>query len=113
VLGSWIGGVPVVLVALLTKPPPYLFAAIGVIIVAHLIDGWILSPLVIKGTLQLQPVVTLLAVVIGAELLGVWGALIAVPVAGVIQYVARLMLAPYRRTLEAVPDPGGLSAPGG
>ena len=49
----------------------------------------------IRGTLDLHTVVTLLAVVIGAELWGFWGALIAVPIAGLIQYVAGRMIAPY------------------
>jgi predicted PurR-regulated permease PerM len=89
---------------LLTKPPPFLLAAVAIMVVAHLIDGWILSPIVIKGALDLHPVVTLVVVVIGADILGIWGALIAVPIAGVIQYVASRLLAPYRRTLEAVPD---------
>jgi predicted PurR-regulated permease PerM len=107
VLGSWIGAVPVLMVALLTKPPSFLLVAGVIMIVAHLIDGWILSPIVIKGTLDLHPVVTLLAVIVGAELWGFWGALIAVPIAGIIQYVASRMLAPYRSTLEAAPEPAG------
>jgi predicted PurR-regulated permease PerM len=105
VLGSWIGAVPVLLVALLTKQPGDLLAAAAIMVGAHLVDGWILSPIVIKGTMHLHPVVTLLAVVIGAELAGFWGALIAVPVAGIIQYVAGRILAPYRQTLEAAPEP--------
>ena len=104
VLGSWIGGIPVALVALLTKPPSFLFAVLAIVIVAHLVDGWILSPIVLKEALDLHPVVTLVAVVIGAELLGIWGALLAVPVAGLIQYVAGRVLAPYRHQIEAVPS---------
>jgi predicted PurR-regulated permease PerM len=106
VLGSWIGGIPVVLVALLTKPPSFLFAAAAVMVVAHLIDGWILSPLVFKGTLNLHPVLTLLAVIVGAEVLGFWGVLLGVPIAGIIQYVAGRAIAPYRHRVEAVPEPG-------
>jgi predicted PurR-regulated permease PerM len=105
VLGSWIGGIPVMLVALLTKPPSFLFVAAAVILVAHLVDGWILSPLVFKGTLNLHPVVTLLAVIIGAEVLGVWGVLLGVPIAGIVQYVVGRWLAPYRHPVEAVPVP--------
>jgi predicted PurR-regulated permease PerM len=105
VLGSWIGAIPVLMVALLTKQPPTLLAAAAIMIAAHLVDGWILSPIVIKGTLDLHPVVTLLAVVIGAELWGFWGALIAVPIAGLMQYAAGRMLAPYRLTLERAPEP--------
>jgi predicted PurR-regulated permease PerM len=109
VLGSWIGGIPVILVALLTKPPSFLFAAVAVMVGAHLIDGWILSPLVFKGTLNLHPVVTLLAVIIGAELLGFWGVILGVPIAGMIQYVAGRAVAPYRNPVElaAAPAPDG------
>jgi predicted PurR-regulated permease PerM len=96
VLGSWIGGVPVLLVALLTKPPSFLFVVGAIIVCSHLVDGWILSPLVFKGTLDLHPVITLLAVIVGAELLGIWGVLLGVPIAGIIQYVIGRTLAPYR-----------------
>jgi predicted PurR-regulated permease PerM len=102
VLGSWIGGIPVILVALLTKPPSFLFAAAAVMVGAHLIDGWILSPIVFKGTLDMHPVVTLLAVIVGAELLGIWGVLLGVPIAGIIQYVAGRAVAPYRHPVESM-----------
>jgi predicted PurR-regulated permease PerM len=100
VLGSWIGGIPVILVALLTKPPSFLFAAAAVMVGAHLIDGWILSPIVFRGTFDLHPVVTLLAVIVGAEVLGIWGVLLGVPIAGIVQYVGGQAVAPYRRYAE-------------
>jgi predicted PurR-regulated permease PerM len=103
VLGSWIGGIPVILVALLTKPPSFLFAAVAVMAGAHLIDGWILSPIVFKGTLALHPVVTLLAVIVGAKVFGIWGVLLGVPIAGIVQYVMGRWLAPYRHPVDAVP----------
>ncbi|MFN2544928.1 MAG: AI-2E family transporter [Actinomycetota bacterium] len=106
VLGSWIGGIPVVLVALLTKPPSFLLAAAVVMLGAHLIDGWILSPIVFRGTLNLHPVVTLLAVIVGAEVLGIWGVLLGVPTAGIIQYVAGRAVAPYRHPPVVPAAPG-------
>jgi len=110
-LGSWIGGVPVALVALATKPPSYLLVVIPVIVVAHLIDGWILSPIVLRETTDLHPVVILLAVVVGAELLGLWGILAAIPVAGVIGFalrewvLPRLGIAPRTQVEPAVEGP--------
>src|SRR5438093_4702544 len=62
--GSWIGGIPVALVALVTKPPSYLLIVIPIIVLAHLIDGWILSPIVLRETTDLHPVVILLAVLV-------------------------------------------------
>ena len=93
-LGSWIGGIPVALVSLLTKPPSFLFVVLAVVVVAHLIDGFILSPIVLKGTTDLHPVVILLAVLLGADLLGFWGILAAIPVAGVINFAIREWLLP-------------------
>jgi predicted PurR-regulated permease PerM len=45
----------------------------------------VLQPLVYGRTVQLSPLVVLIAVLIGAELAGVLGALGAIPIAGAIQ----------------------------
>ena len=110
-LGSWIGGIPVALVALLTKPPSYLLAVIPVILVAHLIDGWILSPIVLRETTDLHPVVILLAVLVGAELLGFWGILAAIPVAGVISFFVREWLVPRITGATPMPEPVHVGEP--
>jgi predicted PurR-regulated permease PerM len=96
-LGSWIGGIPVALVAVLTKPPSFLLVVVPIIVVAHLIDGWILSPLVLRETTDLHPVVILLAVLLGAELLGFWGILAAIPVAGIVSFLIRELVLPRIR----------------
>jgi len=88
-LGSWIGAVPVALVSLLTKPPSFLLVVLAVVVVAHAVDGFILSPIILKETTNLHPVIILLAVLLGAELLGFWGILAAIPVAGVIHFMLR------------------------
>src|SRR5204863_6243653 len=92
--GAYIGGAPVVLVSLLTKPPAYVFVAVAVMAVAHMVDGFLLSPLVLKGTTNLHPVVVLLAVIVGAEIAGLYGVLAAIPVAGIVQFLARRWIKP-------------------
>jgi predicted PurR-regulated permease PerM len=104
-LGSWIGGIPVALVTLVTKPPSFLFAALAVVVGAHLIDGFVLSPLILKETTHLHPVVILLVVIVGAELLGLWGILAAIPVAGVIQFVLRETVIPRMVGAPAPEEP--------
>ena len=111
-LGSWIGGIPVALVALVTKPPSYLLIVIPIIVLAHLIDGWILSPIVLRETTDLHPVVILLAVLVGAELLGFWGILAAIPVAGVIGFLLREWVVPrLAGTLQPDVLPTGTEPP--
>jgi predicted PurR-regulated permease PerM len=107
-LGSWIGGIPVAMVALLTKPPSFLLVVLGVVVFAHLVDGFILSPIVLKETTDLHPVVILLAVLLGAELLGFWGILAAIPVAGVVGFAIREWFLP--RITGATPPSKGPAA---
>jgi predicted PurR-regulated permease PerM len=108
-LGSWIGGIPVAFVSLLTKPPSFLVVVLAVIVFAHVIDGFILSPIVLKETTDLHPVVILLAVLVGADLLGFWGILAAIPVAGVIGFGIREWVLPRIRGT----DRAWISAPTG
>ena len=54
-------------------------------IVYQQLENHVLQPLVYGRTVQLSPLVVLIAVLIGAELAGVLGALGAIPVAGTIQ----------------------------
>jgi predicted PurR-regulated permease PerM len=103
-LGSWIGGVPVALVSLLTKPPSFLLIVLAVVIASHLVDGFVLSPIVLKETTNLHPVVILLAVLLGAELLGFWGILAAIPVAGVVHFALREWVVPK---VVGMPPPEG------
>jgi predicted PurR-regulated permease PerM len=108
-LGSWIGGIPVAMVALATKPPSFLLLVLAVVTLAHMIDGYVLSPIVLKQTTNLHPVVVLLAVLLGAELAGIWGVLAAIPIAGVAQFMLREWMAPHLAadSLPALDEPAG------
>lgn len=93
-LGAYIGGIPVVLVALLTKPPQYVLLALFVVTLSHIVDGFFLSPIVMKETLHLHPVVVLLVVIVGAEVAGLYGVLAAIPVAGIAQFLVKRWVKP-------------------
>ena len=51
------------------------------------LENHVLQPVVYGRTVQLSPLAVLIAVLIGAELAGVIGALAAIPVAGTIQVI--------------------------
>ncbi len=50
-----------------------------------------------RGAVRLNPAISIVAVLVGAELLGILGALIAIPVAGSIGVISRSALAAYQR----------------
>ncbi|HXJ66178.1 MAG TPA: AI-2E family transporter, partial [Actinomycetota bacterium] len=92
--GAYIGAAPVVLVSLLTKPPQYVLLALLVVTISHVVDGFFLSPIVMKETTNLHPVVVLLVVIVGAEIAGLYGVVAAIPVAGISQYLVRRWVKP-------------------
>jgi predicted PurR-regulated permease PerM len=64
------------------------------------LENHVLQPLVYGRTVQLSPLLVLIAVLIGAELAGILGALVAIPVAGSVQAILREILE-YQRERRA------------
>jgi predicted PurR-regulated permease PerM len=68
------------------------------------LENHVLQPVIYGRTVQLSPLAVLIAVLIGAELAGVLGALAAIPVAGTLQAVFRELL--RYRSESAATAPG-------
>lgn len=66
-------------------------------------ENHLIQPQIQKRTVQIQPFVTIVAVLFGATLLGVVGALVAIPVAASIQILLREYV--DMRTLSIKPEP--------
>jgi putative permease len=60
--------------------------AFGVI---YFLEGYIIKPLVFKGSMDLNPLVTIIMVMALGELLGFWGILLALPIAAVLKITWR------------------------
>ena len=76
----------------------------GVIVIAFFVlyqqlENHILQPVIYGRTVQLSPLTVLIAILIGAELVGILGALAAIPVAGIIQAIFREVLRWRREAL--------------
>jgi predicted PurR-regulated permease PerM len=81
VLGVFISTTPIVLVALNTGGPGLSLAAIGLVIVIHAIEAYLLNPIIYGRHLKLNPVLTLIILYVGYHAFGLWGMLLGVPVA--------------------------------
>jgi len=81
-VGPILASLPAVMISL-TQPFPLVVYVIVFFIVMQLLENNVLAPRITGGAVGLHPVAALLAIVIGADLGGVVGALFAVPVAGV------------------------------
>ena len=63
--------------------PKAVFVLIAFLLIQQ-IEGNILSPLLARKFVGLPPVLVLLSLAIGAQLLGLLGAILAIPIAGII-----------------------------
>jgi predicted PurR-regulated permease PerM len=69
------------------------------------LENHILQPVIYGRTVQLSPLTVLVAVLIGAELVGILGALAAIPVAGILQAIFREIVHYRREALVQAPGP--------
>lgn len=77
--GPFIGGVPAVLIAF-TQSPTLAILVIVLYVVIQLIENHVLVPKVMQKAVGLNPVVTIIVILIGAKLAGILGIILAVPV---------------------------------
>lgn len=86
-VGATIGGIVVALITLLDDFPGDTIAWLVIIVVYQQIESNVLQPQVYKRTVDLHPLVVISGILIGASLLGVLGALVAIPIAAAVQIV--------------------------
>ena len=107
--GPTVVGTTISVIALLTKGTWHGIAA-GIYYVAYgFLEGNIISPIVFRRTVHVNPLVTTLSILLLSEIAGVVGAVVAVPVAATLQIILREILRVRREQLEirpaAVADP--------
>jgi len=94
-------GAFITLVTLATGGAVKALIALGYFLLYGQLEGNVLGPFVVRRTVHLNPLVALLAVLFLAELLGVAGAVVAVPAVAVAQIFVRELLAARRDRLSA------------
>ena len=99
-VGATIAAVILVLVALTVSTPAAI--AMGVIqLIYQQIENYVVYPLVYRKAVSLSPFTTIVAVLIASSILGVVGAILAVPFAAVIKIVLREAGRPRRERMAA------------
>ena len=107
-LGPIIGVVPAVLLGFTESPLTALWAVI-IFIIANQVEGNVLAPFILSKSTNLHPVTVLLAILAGAGLLGLVGALLAVPTVALLKVVldeylfTRRAYQPLPSAMAAVP----------
>jgi predicted PurR-regulated permease PerM len=116
-VGATIAAVILVAVGLTVSTP----AALGMLVIQLVyqqVENYVVYPIVYRQAVELSPLTTIVAVLIAGSLLGVVGAILAVPFAAVIKIVLREAGAPRRARMAALreasppppPPPAGAPA---
>lgn len=109
-LGPWISGSVAIVVALVAVDPLKALEVFILFNVVQQVEGNAIQPLVMSRQVHIDPLTVIVAILIGSSLLGLVGAVLAVPLAAVLRILVVRLLAPAIRnafgapaTAEAVP----------
>jgi putative permease len=87
-VGPFIGAVPAFIIAIINQEPSLNVLLMSMVyFIAQLVDIVFIIPLVVARTVNLHPVTVIVVFIIGANILGILGMIISVPVASVLKLI--------------------------
>lgn len=109
IIGPIIAAVPAVLIGASISPAAAL-AAIALYTIVQQVENHLLVPKVMGDAVDLHPAVVIMALVVGAALFGIWGAILAAPVVALGRDLYRYV---FRRLEGGTPDEARIYATAG
>jgi predicted PurR-regulated permease PerM len=107
IVGPLLGAIPAILVAATVSPELAVVVAL-VYIALQFIEGSVLVPLVMRNTVGISPLLVFMSLLVGAAVGGLVGALLAVPIAAVVEIgLSRLQA----RETPVAQDPAAIETP--
>jgi predicted PurR-regulated permease PerM len=109
-VGATLGGAVAVLAGFVHSTSAGI-AVLVFFVVYQQLENHLLQPLVFARTVKVNPLTVIIAILIAVELAGILGALLAIPVASIIQVIARDVWDHRRGQLKAEPTVGEERSP--
>ena len=100
--GPVLSAIPAVGLALLQGPLLRVVAILIIFVIIQQVESNIIGPRITGHAVGLHPLVVMFSILVGVELAGIWGAIFAVPVAGVLVAVLRKLYSPEARQERAL-----------
>ena len=110
-VGATLGAVVAGLAAFIYSVPAGIIVVVFFVVYQQL-ENHLLQPLIFSRTVQLNPLTVLIAILVAVELAGLVGALLAIPVAAMIQIILRDLWEQHRSRRKPGPQPRESPAPG-
>ena len=102
VVGPILGAIPGLLVTLATSPEKFFWVLLLYVAVQQ-VENAVLVPRIQGQAVHLHPAVVMVVLIVGSEVAGIWGMIVAVPLAGVAKDVFRYFLNEWK--IEEVAPP--------
>ncbi len=83
-IGPYVAAVPALLLSLTPQNPSFLVVTV-IYVSVQAIDGVILTPMLLGRAVKLKPITVIVSLLIGQQLAGILGMIMAVPAAGIIR----------------------------
>jgi predicted PurR-regulated permease PerM len=112
-VGSTIAGAVIAVVAAVVGFPGKLIAWVIFLVVYQQFENNVLQPVVYRRTVAIHPLIVIIAILIGGSLLGVLGALLAIPIAASVQIAVKEWWQYRHERLVATDVPAGSITPEG
>jgi predicted PurR-regulated permease PerM len=109
-VGATLGAIVAIAVAALHSLPAALVVLVFFIVYQQA-ENHLLQPVIMSRTVQLSALTVTIAILLGVELLGFLGALLAIPVAGILHVIGRDLYDGYRGRLKTEPTIGQQEVP--
>jgi predicted PurR-regulated permease PerM len=82
-VGPTLASIPAILISLILPDPfPRTFWIVIYFIIVQMLESYVLGPRIVGHAVGLHPIASILALIIGAQLFGAFGALLATPIVG-------------------------------
>lgn len=104
-VGATLGGIVALVAAAIHSLPALIVVAI-VFVVYQQLENHLLQPLVFARTVNLNPLTVLISILVAVELAGILGALLAIPIASILQVISRDLWDHRRGRPKAEPTVG-------
>lgn len=85
--GPAMGTIPAITVALLSSQPILIIWIIVVFILVQIIDNALIGPTVVAQSVKLHPLLIVFGVLVGGQLLGIWGMLLTIPIISILKVI--------------------------
>ena len=109
VVGAAISGIVAVAVALVSVGPVTALIMLAGVVAVQQIEGHVLQPFLMGRLVRVHPLAIVVVIAVGAEVAGIFGALIAVPLTAIINAVSSHLAGSRRDRLAQ--EPGALADP--